>query len=343
MKVVLNVDRKYKKFLSQSTFPIVQAQSILNELEQKAQTSQKVFPVELLLIDSSDEGIFRDRVVFGNQESKNIVFLVQRSLDTTFSDLPNQEKEELLLQIEQELTKTELDFTENKENSPKVEKKKKEKKQEINKSKKKRSFHLNKKLLVGLVSLFSLLFVAYAVISFANTPKEKEPTLQEYLSNQEFLKAGKAYPDELAAIENELFMLTRQKDKSYLKQLEEFNQAYPTKQGSFDLAMFAFDYEEAMILYEKAPSAFENDEIRLALIGYAFLKMDKVEDAKKILSKAKNAELEKYVRQYEQLLLIVQEKEKEISELQKKPSENKEKIEKSINELYEAKEKISQF
>lgn len=341
MKVVLNVDRKYKKLVREVTFPIIQAQSILNEIEKKAQASQKVFPVELLLVDSSDEGIFRDSIVFGNQESKNIVFLVQRSLETTFSDLPNQEKEELLLLIEQELTKKEERPSENSLLDSKIEEMKPSKKQTKSKSEKKRSVKLNKKLIMGLISFVSLVVVAYAVVSFANTPESNKPTLQEYLTRKEFLKAGKDYPKEAKSIESELFELIRTEDKSYLDELKQFNTQYPTIQGNFDLAMFDYDYEKALSFYTKNSSEFEQDNERLALVGYAYLKTTKIDDAKKLLKKCNDAELEKLILQYEQAQKIINEKQKEIEELQKKPTENKEKIEQAIEELYQAKAKLN--
>lgn len=200
-----------------------------------------------------------------------------------------------------------------------------------------------KKIVLLVVATMVIIIFGAGTFFYATNKKEIVPSLGDYLKREEFIVAGEKYPKETAVIENELFTLVRTKDKSYLEKLKEYNDQYPTIQGDFDLAMFDYDYKTAIAIYEKNESIFKKDSTRSTLAGYSYLKNENLKGAKEILSQTENAELEKFVLQYEQLTLIIQEKTKEIEELQKKPTENKEKIEKAIDELFEAKEKMNQF
>ncbi|MDA9469897.1 hypothetical protein [Enterococcus sp. 5H] len=229
-----------------------------------------------------------------------------------------------------------------KEERPHKEKKPKK----VKEPKKHRSFSfpkVSKKVILIVVSLLIFSGVCVGGLYFAINQHDKQPPLEVLLKEGAFLEAGKQYPEEHQRIEQELFTLTRTKDRSYLDKLRVFHREYPTIQGDFDLSIFDFNYEEAITIFKQERDLFLADNERLPLVGYAFLKIDEVDEAKQIQEKSGNAELQKLILQYEQALLIIDEKEKEIQELQKKPTENKEKIEQAINDLYEAKETLSQF
>lgn len=224
----------------------------------------------------------------------------------------------------------------------KVAKPKKKKKGEKAK-KEKHSFRFsNRWLLSACIAFIGCFCVGMGVYVLGNQTVER-PTLEELLNEELFMEAGKEYSTEHETIEDTLFKLVRTTDVAYVQRLKEFNQTYPTIQGVFDLAILQYDYEQAIEQYENNFAHFTNDRYRIALVGYAYLKIDQLDQAKERLNECKDAELEKMILEYEQASLIIKEKQKEIEELQKKPSENKKKIEQAIEELYEAKEKLTQF
>lgn len=225
----------------------------------------------------------------------------------------------------------------------KIHKAKEQKKQ---KAKPKRQLPvINKKMLIAFFVGLLILLISSVSLYYLSTaaPVPDKVSFDELIKQESFEAAAEEFPDRIDEIENKLFELTRSKDGQYLEALRTFHDKYPTKNGSFDLAMFSFEYEQVVALFEENKEAFESDTTRLTLAGYAYLKMDDLENSKALLDQSKSTELEKLVRQYEQLQLIIEEKEKEIKELQKKPTENKEKIEQAINDLYEAKEELGNF
>ncbi|OTN84065.1 hypothetical protein A5819_003615 [Enterococcus sp. 7E2_DIV0204] len=198
---------------------------------------------------------------------------------------------------------------------------------------------------IGIVFLFTCLFIGggFAVKSVLSDQKDKQPSLQEYLTKKNFKEAAEAYPDKISEVENELFLIVQKEGRTHLKDLSSFQKKYPTEQGTFDLAMFDYQYDVGISTFEKNKQLFKHDETRQILVGYAYLKEGQVKKAEEIQHTLNSPELEKFIRQYKQYQLIIDEKEKEIATLQKKPSENKQKIEKAIDDLYEAKQSLSEL
>lgn len=198
---------------------------------------------------------------------------------------------------------------------------------------------------IGIVFLFLCLLIGggFAVRSAFSEKSEIQPSFKEYLDKKDYEGAAEAYPNKILAVENELFLIVQSEGRQHLKALSSFQKKYPTEQGLFDLAMFDYQYDEGIAVYEKNENLFKQDEVRQVLVGYAYLKEGKAKKAEAIQHTLNSPELEKLIRQYNQYRLIIEEKEKEIAVLQKKPSENKQKIEKAIDELYEAKQSLSEL
>ena len=182
-----------------------------------------------------------------------------------------------------------------------------------------------------------LLLVGGFIVYGKSTVK---PTFDEYMNKNEFVKAGKEYPDKAEEIESVLFELTRTKDEKYLKELVAFNKQHATIQGAFDIAMFQRSYKEATIVYEENEKKLSQDQTRATLAGYAFLKEKEIEKAEKISTEIDSVELEKYIAKYKQLELTIHETETTIKQLQKDPIKNEKAIEKAIDKLYELKENL---
>ncbi|WP_445448522.1 hypothetical protein [Enterococcus faecalis] len=197
----------------------------------------------------------------------------------------------------------------------------------------------------GWVIAILLVLVLGSVVfkPFNSSSKTPENTYEQLIEKQQFVQAGKEYPERKQEIEEYLFKKIQSEDEPNLEPLKEFNKNFPSVQGDFDLAMLSYDYVKAIGIYKKNLETFKKDNDRLPLVGYSFLKEQNLKEAKEIAGQTTSPELEKYILEYEQFQLVIQEKEKQIKELQKKPTENKKKIEQAINELYEAKEKLNQL
>ncbi|WP_430609011.1 hypothetical protein [Enterococcus sp. MSG3310] len=219
-------------------------------------------------------------------------------------------------------------------NRPKKEKIKKEKQWQIPR--------MNKRSAIVFFVVLFFICSAVGIVVYATTP-EKRVSYEELVRQEKFIEAGKEYPDKQQEIENLIFKKIQSEEKPELGKLRAYNKEIPTTQGDFDLAMLTYDYGKSIGIYEKEKDQFKNDHSRLPLVGYAYLKEQKLKAAKEISEQTTSPELEKYILEYEQFQLIIQEKEKQIKELQKNPTENKKIIEQAINELYEAKEKLNQL
>ncbi|HBI1780720.1 TPA: hypothetical protein I0G77_RS09050 [Enterococcus faecalis] len=224
-------------------------------------------------------------------------------------------------------------------NRPKKEKIKKEK---IKKEKQRQIPRMNKRIAIVFFVVLFFICSAVGIFVYATTP-EKRVSYEELIRQEKFIEAGKEYSDKQQEVENLIFKKIQSEEKPELGKLRAYNKEIPTTQGDFDLAMLTYDYGKSIGIYEKEKDQFKNDHSRLPLVGYAYLKEQKLKAAKEISEQTTSPELEKYILEYEQFQLIIQEKEKQIKELQKKPTENKKKIEQAINELYEAKEKLNQL
>lgn len=225
---------------------------------------------------------------------------------------------------------------------PRKKVKKAPKKEKAEKKETKDFSKIGKRVVIGLGICLSLFLLGIgSVVVYSNF--SKPIPLETYLKEEKFIEAGNIFPDKHQVIENHLFDLTRSKDKRYLKELEQFNKKYETIQGSFDLAMFKAEYQEAITIYEKNKKAFDKDSVRLTVLGYAYLKEKEVGKAEGLLTDFDSTELEKYLYKYKQLTLFIQEKQDLIKQLEKEPTKNRKAIETAIDELFDAKEQLETF
>lgn len=196
----------------------------------------------------------------------------------------------------------------------------------------------------GIVVSVFFLCLLLGVLGVKFVPKlfaDQTPSYEALLKEGKYLEAGKTYPSQQEEIEQTLYeqALEDQTTQSK-KELELFQSKYPTTFGEFDLAILNKNYEEALQLYKKSEKSFKNDSDRMTLVGYCYLKKDKPKEAKEISRETKSVELEKYVYQYEQYIAQINEYEKQLTELKKDPVKNRDKIEKTLNDLFDTKEEL---
>ncbi|OOG23306.1 hypothetical protein BZK37_17775 [Enterococcus casseliflavus] len=95
-----------------------------------------------------------------------------------------------------------------------------------------------------------------------------------------------------------------------------------------------------LLFFEDNRSVFQEENVRLLFVGYAYLKTDQLSQAKQINASIHQIELEKKIYLYEQLTRSIAEKEKELKELEKGGYKNREQAEKVANEKFELQEQL---
>lgn len=208
--------------------------------------------------------------------------------------------------------------------------------------KKRISFHVSKKIVIGISVFFLCLLLGVLGMRFGpQLFAEQTPSYEELMKAGNFMEAGKIYTNRQDEIEQTLYekALDKQTNQSK-KNLDSFQSKYPTDFGAFDLAILGKNYTQALTLYAKNKKVFKQDTDRMTLVGYCYLKEDQPKEAKEVSKATRSVELEKYVYQYEQYVAQINEYEKQLEELKKDPVKNRDKIEKTLNDLFDAKEAL---
>lgn len=213
----------------------------------------------------------------------------------------------------------------------------KEKKQKIQKEPREpRHIKLNPKLIIGGVGLVLIVTIAIAATLFFN----QKPTYSDLMKKQDYLTAGKLYPEKVEEIENEIFNSVSANGSEAIQDLKDFNKVHKSILGTFDLAVIEHDFTRAIEIFEKDKKAFSNLKNRLILVGYSYLKQGDLKKAEEINQEINSTELEQYIYKFNQLTLFIKEKEKDIEQMQKDPIKNQQAIEKAIDSLFEAKDNL---
>lgn len=226
---------------------------------------------------------------------------------------------------------------------------KKKKKNKPKKIKKEKSFSLSqilsgklKTFLIAAAVFFLLAFLGFGAIKWLPSLfADRAPSYEELLKDEKYSEAARSYPDRKQEIEQHLYDKALDKQSTETeKELERFQEKFPTPFGDFDLAILNKNYDQALSLYKKKTKAFKDSKDRMTLVGYCYLKSDKPKEAKEISHELKSVELEKYVYKYEQLVAQIEEYEKRLEDLKKDPVKNRDKIEQTLNDLFDSKEEL---
>lgn len=171
-------------------------------------------------------------------------------------------------------------------------KKKEKSKQDENKSK---NLTYVKRFLLAAGVLLSL--VSGGLLAFKSFASEI-PTYEELLDDNNYVDAGKHYPEKIANTSDELFKKAVAGDENALTQLLTFNRDYKTPKGEFDTHFLTNDYERATEAYENSPDSFKEDKERLTLVAYSFLKTRRLEEAEDIQSVIKDPDIDELIATY---------------------------------------------
>lgn len=207
---------------------------------------------------------------------------------------------------------------------------------------------LFKKILVGIVVVGFISGGIYGATKVWHFPRQKEvikvekESLEQLLEKEAYQEAIRVYPKNKVQIEDAIFqMLIAQKPENRkIKVLKDFQKSYATKQGQLDLAFLNAEYVSMIDLYEKDKTVFRKDDLRLSLIGYAYLKNGKISQAKELAEEVQDSALAKKIASYELYTQQLSEKEAKVKETKPTNESELKKYNQTLDEIYELKQKI---
>lgn len=208
---------------------------------------------------------------------------------------------------------------------------------------------LFKKILVGIVVICFISGGIYGATKVWYFPRQKEEIkvekkspLEQLLEKEAYQEAIRVYPKKKVQIEDAIFqMLIAQKPENRkIKVLKDFQKSYATKQGQLDLAFLNAEYVSMIDLYEKDRAVFRKDDLRLSLIGYAYLKNGKISQAKELAEEVQDSALAKKIASYELYTQQLSEKEAKVKETKPTNESELKQYNQTLDEIYELKQKI---
>lgn len=163
--------------------------------------------------------------------------------------------------------------------------------------------------------------------------KKKDRSESEQQALIHFLVMQKKYDEafKYSGKENASFLASRVMQMHGMKELKTFQTSYPSSVGAFELAYHAGNYKEAIAVKDvpMSPKLYKEK-------GIAYLKLDQIEEAKKMASEAKDDYLNKKINKYEELEEQLIKQNNQIESEKQSENENQDKIE----SLEEQKEEI---
>ncbi|MFE7083437.1 hypothetical protein [Priestia megaterium] len=160
------------------------------------------------------------------------------------------------------------------------------------------------------------------------TKEQKNIYTSLLISQKNYKEAVKLQDHHPQTVEN---MIAQKEDTDALKA---FQQLFPTPNGAFDLAYHEQRWEEMV-----KQSGVEMTEKRYEMKAYSYLKLDKVEEAKKEAAHIRNQELNQKIETYEQIKKELEETKKQVEEENKKDQKDEKKI-KSLADQQKKQEEV---
>ncbi|WP_398574416.1 hypothetical protein [Staphylococcus equorum] len=173
-----------------------------------------------------------------------------------------------------------------------------------------------------------------AISNFEKIPKEdlnkkdKKIYINLLIDNEHFSKAKKINGSKY--VENQLF----EKDK--YKQLEKFNEQYPTNNGDFDVYIQNKNYQDALKLVDD----IDKTEKRKINLAKAYIETDDLNSAKKLSSTIESDKVTQLIQNKESEIASSKEKQLDKKEKEYDKIKDKDKKDKEADELKEDIEKL---
>lgn len=288
MYVRFQTDKKRLNGLLSSgkNYSVTEADAKLKELCALPQTRQKnIFYIEIY--EDKKNRIFRSDFEAGEDQTNNIVLLVEQLLEVEFPDESQEEKTELLQKINHALKEErnpvkqiEREIREKSKGKPKTKSKQKDFKLP--------AFDhgffllLKKAKLPIVVCLFLITIGSFSFIWFngATSKADQSESYEVLLKKREYLEAFEQYPKKEAALIEGLYT---EKNQEALEEL--------SSKGDSKLSEFYLNFLEENWKAVTAMKGVKLSETVQAMRGYAYLKQNKLTEAEIINEEIQNETL----------------------------------------------------
>jgi uncharacterized protein YjaG (DUF416 family) len=288
MYVRFQTDKKRLNGLLSSgkNYSITEADTKLKELCALPETKQKnIFYIEIY--EDKKNRIFRSDFEAGEDQTNNIILLIEQLLEANFPDESPEEKKELLQKInhalKEERTPTKQIEIESYEGIKRQPKEKKEN-QPIQWPVSKQGFFLLLKR-AKLPIVVSLLLLTIGSLSFiwlngSTSTADQSDSYEMLLKKREYLEAYEQYPEKEGVLVETLYT-----DKNR-EVLEELSSKEKSKLADFYLNFLEENWEKVTSMKD-----VKLNETVQAMRGYAYLKQEKVTEAEIINKEIQNETL----------------------------------------------------
>nr|WP_199202574.1 hypothetical protein [Listeria seeligeri]QPL19417.1 hypothetical protein pLIS400411c [Listeria seeligeri] len=311
---------------------------------------------------------FRSSVMLGEGRPMNILLLVNQTLNTVFTDKPEEDKRYLIQLLEQAFleepppiqeevkeTKVAIDIPVPKLEEEKIVKADKQPDQRPlieaapeNKPVKRREsrqgvqrissfFSFSKKGWIILASVLILLsLVAFLVLISSTGSKteavKKEPSLESLLKQKDLSKIATYYPEEWENIRLDYI------NEADIVGLKAMNKEKPSPLLKLDIAYFEKDFNQVVEIYE-ADKEMECASIDYAFVGFSYLTKGDVKQAEVLNLYADDPDLKAYIADYQLTESIIN----ETKQVLKRPDLTKELRKELEEKLHEAENHLQNY
>lgn len=142
---------------------------------------------------------------------------------------------------------------------------------------------LSKRLIKIVMSIVLIIVVGWAsvfAIQLVKQHKNELPTYSSLISDKDYVKAAKLYPDKKVKIEQYLF------DNKKIDDLKKFNSHYPTDNGKYDIAFYQKEWDKMLKV-----KGVRMTRVRKAQLVVAYLKTHRPDDAYRLNMELGNTKL----------------------------------------------------
>ncbi|EIA3595480.1 hypothetical protein LGQ25_002844 [Listeria monocytogenes] len=280
---------------------------------------------------------FRDSVMLGEGRPMNILLLVNQTLNTVFTDKPEEEKRQLIHLLEQAFleevelnpevivekeisldTPNDAPVVKTKDENPviRVEKEKPMKEKKKNSQTKRREIRLDTSRFSSLFSISrknwiifaSVLLIFAGIAMFLIIPsesisKEKEkqkPSFETLIKEGKLPELARYYPEEWENVRLDYI------NDANIRGLQEMNQVKPSQLLKIDIAYFEKNFDQVVLLYEESKE-LKYSSIDYAFVGFSYLTKGNIKEAEVLNLYAEDPDLKAYIADYKLTQSIVNE------------------------------------
>lgn len=305
--VVYEVDRSLRKIVpKKQKYTVKEANERLISMDKFAEENQLTSEVTVTIYEDQ-EFLFKNNILVGVGRARSLILFVNETLNTVFEDTPESEKESLLDKLKSELhqeskplinERVMSEIKEEKEKPVIIEKKQtvkpKPKRKVKNKSRLNIKLHIPKKFIFGFICVLMGVLLCGVVVLFVShnmadsTQATNKADFDTLLKEGKYEVAVKNYPKK----ESEILDYLMEHDKK--QDLNKINKQHSTELSRFYHSFMEKDWKGVV---ENKPN--QSTTKSLAMLGYAYIKEGKIEEAKLLNKELKSETLSKQIYSYQ--------------------------------------------